>query len=166
MKGRHIFLLLPLLVGALAATRQQTVDKELPFNSCGGLGRPVIAAELAQFTWVDIYIDAGATPLAVYQLELGAAAGQFEIVGVEGGEHPAFVEPPYYDPAALSQARVILAAFSLAEELPAGPTRVARVHVMIPVGSTPQFTISSLITADADGTPMVAAARVVEGGQP
>jgi len=43
-----------------------------------------------------------------------------EIVGIEGGEHPAFREPPMYDPKAMQHERVIIAAFNTApsDELP------------------------------------------------
>jgi hypothetical protein len=54
-----------------------------------------------------------------------------KIVGIEGGEHRAFREPPFYDPKAMQEERVIIAAFSTEkpENLPTGKTRVATIHL-------------------------------------
>lgn len=111
-----------------------------------------LAAE-GRFTFVDIYADCGATPLAAYQIELLATHGTFKIVGIEGGAHPAFAEPPYYDPAALYHERVILAAFSTDDDLPVGRTRVARVHVLLEA-ETPVYAVKLMAAATADGTPI------------
>ncbi|MGD8454178.1 MAG: hypothetical protein PVJ57_20380 [Phycisphaerae bacterium] len=118
-----------------------------------------------RFGWVDVYLDSGDVPLAAYQFELTAETGDFQIVGIEGGEHPAFAEPPYYDPAALRHDRVILAAFSTADELPAGRTRVARVHVMTE-GEPPQYVVALSVTATADGSLIPATSQIEEGAQP
>jgi hypothetical protein len=90
------------------------------------------------FEAVDVYIDSGKAPLAAYQFEFHAVfpddqPGQVRIVGIEGGDHPAFSKPPYYDPAALMHNRVVIAAFNTnnAENLPTGRTRVARLHVQV-----------------------------------
>lgn len=130
--------------------------------AAGGAG-PYAADEAApRFAWVDITLDAGEVPLAAYQLELASEVGTFEIVGIEGGEHAAFAEPPYYDPAALNGGRVILAGFSVAEDLPVGPTRVARVHVMI-TGADPQYVVNLTVAAGADGNATPAVATFAEG---
>ena len=65
-----------------------------------------------RFVPVDVYVDPAGAPLAAYQFELKTVAGAVEIVGVEGGEHEAFSEPGYYDPAALKNNRIIIAAYS------------------------------------------------------
>lgn len=94
---------------------------------------PAPAATAPRFEAVDIYIDSGDKPLAAYQIELKADAVDVKAVGIEGGEAPAFRQPPYYDPAALHEnqlhERIVLAAFSTDRDLPAGRTRIARVHV-------------------------------------
>ncbi len=84
-----------------------------------------------RFTTVDIYLDSGDMPLAAYQLQFKATEGEVKIVGIEGGEHDAFSEPPYYDPEAIQRERVIIAAFNTsdASQLPAGRTRVATIHL-------------------------------------
>jgi hypothetical protein len=105
--------------------------------------RPPARLAAAEFGWVDVVVDSGNVPLAAYQVEVSPAPGanvdgagvRVSIVGVEGGSHAAFAAAPYYDPAAIQGQRVIIGAFSLAAELPAGATRVARVHYMAePVG--------------------------------
>lgn len=113
-----------------------------------------------RFTHVDIFIDSARTPLAAWQLELKALRGDVKIVGIEGGEHTAFREPPYYDPAAMNGGRVILAAFSTSKELPAGRTRAARVHVMITGAEAPQYDLALTVAAGADGRPIHATASV------
>lgn len=84
-----------------------------------------------RFASVDLLIDSGAEPLAAWQLEWSDPSGRASLVGIEGGEHPAYVEPARYDPRALAGGRVVLAAFSLSHELPSGRTRVARLHLEI-----------------------------------
>jgi len=63
-----------------------------------------------RFAPLHIYLDSGNKSLAAYQFELKAFTGQIKIVGVEGGQHEAFEEAPYYDPAALANDRIIIAA--------------------------------------------------------
>ena len=77
-------------------------------------------AAAVRFEAVEVDIDSGDKPLAVYQLELLDPTHSTVIVGIEGGEHAAFAKPPYYDPAALSRNRVIIAAFNTGNELPTG----------------------------------------------
>jgi hypothetical protein len=48
---------------------------------------PVVAT---RFRAVDIFVDSTNKPLAAYQLEFTASAGA-KIVGIEGGEHAAFL---------------------------------------------------------------------------
>ena len=104
-----------------------------------------------RFAVIDIFIDSGDDALAAYQFELSADSGDFRIVGVEGGQHPAFAEPPYYDPAALQQDRVILAAFNTGQNLPTGKTRVARVHVQVLSEKTPDYSLELTVAADDQG---------------
>ena len=116
-----------------------------------------------RFAAVDVHLDSGAVPLAAYQFELTAQTGEFTIVGIEGGEHPAFAEPPYYDPAALSQDRVIIAAFHIGPDLPVGSTRVARVHVRLVGPQEPDYVVNLEVAASADGTEIPATATIAEG---
>jgi len=104
-----------------------------------------------RFVAVDVYIDSGTTPLAAWQFELTTGSGDAKIVGVEGGDHPAFKAPPYYDPKALTHSRVIIAAFSTAENLPSGRTRVARIHVQVSGEPQPEFGVKVIVAADQAG---------------
>lgn len=105
-----------------------------------------------RFAPLHIYVDSGSRPLAAYQFELKAAAGQVKIVGVEGGEHKAFEEPPYYDKAALYKSnRIIIAAFNTGHELPKGRTRIATIHLQITGDIEPDYELNLTVAADADG---------------
>ena len=83
---------------------------------------PDSAAPLTFGTY-DVVVETGSRPLAAYQVEITVAAGDAKLVGIEGGEHPEFTEPPFYDPAALREERVVLAAFSTAAAESAAPRR-------------------------------------------
>jgi hypothetical protein len=104
-----------------------------------------------RFAPLHIYLDSGGRTLAVFQFELKAVSGQIKIVGVEGGEHAAFAEPPYYDPAALANDRIIIAAFNTGAELPSGRTRVATIHLQIIGDAEPEYELELAVAADADG---------------
>ena len=104
-----------------------------------------------RFETVDLFADSGDRPLAAYQLEFKDATGRSLLTGIEGGEHDAFQEPPYYDPAALKQNRAILAAFSTAQELPTGKTRIATLHVMVRGDEAAEYTATLKLAADRDG---------------
>jgi hypothetical protein len=104
-----------------------------------------------RFAAVDVYVDSGHQPLAAYQCELNAVRGGIKIVGIEGGEPAAFAEPPYYDPAAMMNDRVILAAFNTGKQLPTGKSRIARVHVQISGDAEPQYELKLEAAASSDG---------------
>lgn len=103
-----------------------------------------------RFAPLHIYLDSGNKSLAAYQFELKAAAGQIKIVGVEGGQHKAFAEPPYYDKAALANDRIIIAAFNTGSELPKGRTLIATIHLQIIGDAEPDYELRLAVAADAD----------------
>ena len=109
-----------------------------------------------RFDAVDVFVDSDARPLAAYQLIFSASVGDAKIVGIEGGEHPAFQDPPYYDPKAIQHEQVILAAFNTApaDKLPKGKTRVATIHLVITGARQPQFSAKLQTAADASGQAM------------
>jgi hypothetical protein len=139
MKAKVIGLLVtlsivaPLLAGASARTT----------------GKP--AEGRVRFAPVHVYLDSGDKPLAAYQFELRARTGRIKIVGVEGGEHPAFQEAPYYDPAALMNDRIIIAAFNTGSDLPHGRTRIATIHLQILGNAEPQYELKLMAVADDNG---------------
>ena len=116
-----------------------------------------------RFEAVDVFIDSGRQPLAAWQFELTARGADAKIVGLEGGEHPAFQDPPYYDPAALKEGnRIIIAAFNTGKDLPAGRTRVARVHLRV-VGGEPDYIVELQAAGSADGKRIEAEATTAKG---
>lgn len=114
------------------------------------------------FGWIDVYLTSETEPLAAYQLEVTADRADLRIVGVEGGEHPAFQPAPYYDPEALQRQRVVIAAFSTAAELPYGRTRVARVHILTS-DPAPVCRAALRIAANADGRRIPVEVQLVQG---
>jgi len=122
----------------------------------------------ARYGAIDVFVDSGATPLAAYQFELSARKGTIQIVGVEGGEqNTAFATPPYYDPAALQNERIVIAAFNtgIASALPTGKTRVARVHLRITGDAAPEYEIRLQVASDRDGKSIDAIASVEDTTQ-
>ena len=104
-----------------------------------------------RFVPLQIRIDPGGSPLAAYQFELKAAKGRIRIVGVEGGSDPAFGRAPYYDPAALAQDRIVIAAYSLDGRLPTGPVRVATIHLQVQGDVEPEYELTLDAAADDHG---------------
>jgi hypothetical protein len=118
-----------------------------------------------RFVFVDAYIDTKNQSLAAYQFELTAQGAGVTLVGVEGGDHPAYAEPPYYDPKANLQNRIVIAAFNTGDDLPHGRTRVARVMVRI-TGPDPVWTAKLSVAAAPDAKPIDATIQVSEGAAP
>ncbi|MEX2215787.1 MAG: dockerin type I repeat-containing protein [Phycisphaeraceae bacterium] len=115
-----------------------------------------------RFTTYDIIIDTTDAPLAVYQLDISAGQGEVQITGIEGGEHAAFKQPPYYDPQAMQQNHIIIAAFNTADadQLPRGKVRVATLHVQITGDAEPKFEVKLDAAATVEGKPIEATATV------
>ena len=105
------------------------------------------------FRAADIFLDSKDQPLAAYQFEFSVIGGDARIVSIEGGEGPAFSEPPFYDPRAMQHERVILAAFSTnaVAQLPTGKTRVATIHFQIHRAAEPEFQLTLQAAADSNG---------------
>ena len=104
-----------------------------------------------RFSPLHITIDSGIRSLAAYQFELKATTGQIKIVGVEGGQHKAFKEAPYYDPTAFANDRIIIAAFNTGHELPTQKTRIATIHLQIIGDVEPEYELKLSVAADEDG---------------
>lgn len=104
-----------------------------------------------RFVSIDILIDPQGEELAAYQIDINAESSNVKLVGVEGGAHPAYSNPPYYDPAALNQNRVILAALSTAKDLPRTKLRVARLHLQV-MSEMPAFDAKLITAAKPDGS--------------
>lgn len=121
--------------GALSPTRASSAAAAEP------VGPP-------RFRTLDVMVDS-ARPLVAYQVAIDVLEGDGRVIGVEGGEAP-FSEPPYYDPAALMQGRIILAAFSTATALPPGRHRVATIHVR-EAGGEPVYQVALEVAGTTGG---------------
>ena len=154
-------------------------------------GRKALPTGKVRFAPVHIYLDPGGEPLAAYQFELVCSVSvgamhasplradsaeednasrrhyepQIKIVGVEGGEHPAFKDAPYYDPAALMNDRIIIAAFNTSRDLPTTRTRIATIHLQIPAEAEPQYELKLVTAADANGEKLSVRITLEKGEQ-
>lgn len=150
--------------------------------TCISLIFPVLAGQSDQnetgvrqkvrFAPLHVYLDSGNQKLAAYQFELKVTAGKpalakagVKIVGIENGEHPAFEEPPYYDPAALANNRIIIAAFSMDKNLPKGRTRITTIQLQITGDVEPQYEVLLTVAADENGNEIPAKITLEKGEQ-
>ena len=117
------------------------------------LAHTAVTNQPIRFQAVDIFIDSKETALAAYQLEFLVQSSDAQVVGVEGGEHPAFKEAPFYDPKAIQHERVIIAAFSTGsgDKLPKGKTRVATIHLQITGERNPDCAVQLETAATLEG---------------
>ena len=127
---------------------------------------PATQPSNVRFAWVDAFIDPQGLPLAAYQFELKAEGAGVTLVGVEGGEHQAYAEPPYYDPKANLQNRIVIAAFNTGVDLPSTRTRVARVMVRVSGTGQPRYSAKLDVCASSDAKPINASISVMEGAAP
>jgi hypothetical protein len=135
-----------------------------PLSSSSHAQDNVPSPQPVRFRALDVFVDSGDKPLAAYQLEVSAADGDTKVAGIEGGEHPAFKQPPFYDPKAIQQERVILAAFNTAaaDQLPTGKTRVATLHFQTRGDQPPQYTLKLATAASVDGQQINVSASAIE----
>jgi len=150
-------LLISFDVGLMALTMAQDPNRQSPAPPVQTVettitGPGELAADAEIFEAIDVFVDSGPQQLAAWQLALMSKTRGVEIVGIEGGEHPAFAEPPYYDPRAMNNNRVILAAFSTGNDLPKGRSRVARIHVLLRGPGDRLWHTELTTSASADGT--------------
>ena len=122
------------------------------------LAGSAVASPAQRYQPVDVFIDSGDAPLAAYQVEV-QVEGDAMIVGVEGGETPAFAAAPHYDPKALTGGRIIIADLDVGTDLPHGRTRVATLH-MRESGAPPTYHVTLQAAADADGNSIPATVQL------
>jgi hypothetical protein len=121
------------------------------------------AQPAVRFATVDLLIDPHGSDLAAYQLEFLADPARVTLVGIEGGQHPAFKVPPYYDPKALAGNRVILAALNAGNDLPQSKTRVATLHLQIKGDAKPSISAKLVVAANSSEKTIDADVSVSEG---
>lgn len=164
-----IIALLLLLAGGLVAAQatREAGPATLPAEAARPATSPATdASGSVRFSAVQVYVDAGQTSLAAYQFEVTARTGNVALVGLEGGDHPAFRSAPYYDTRALLQNKVIVAAFSTAADLPRGRTRVATLMVQITGDAEPIYDAKLVTAGSADGKPIPATVTVTPVNTP
>lgn len=118
-----------------------------------------------RFATLDILVDPQGKPLGAYQIEFRATRGDVKLVGVEGGASEAYRKAPYYDPKALQQSRIVIAAYSTDSSLPTTKTRVARLHVQIRGAEAPEYELKLVVAGDADAKPIEAKASYERDGE-
>ena len=124
---------------------------------------PALQPAPSRFGTVDLFVDSAKQQLAAWEVEFKATTGQVEIVGIERGDNSDFQDPPYYDPAALKNNRIIVGAFDLAPQLPSGKIRVARLHLHISGAQQPVYAVNLVVAGDKEGRPITAQASFGEG---
>ena len=114
---------------------------------------PEKPGEKISFRAVDVFVDSKDQPLAAYQVQVAFFGPDTKISGIEGGGHSAFRKPPLYDPKAIQNERVIIAAYNtgIEEELPKGKVRVATIHLHIIGSKTPELTFKLVAAGTVDG---------------
>lgn len=155
-------LALLLVAGVAIGQAQPDIERREP---------PVFEIRFAAF---DVFVDSGDQPLAAWQIDLHADdeknTGTVRIAGIEGGEHEQYRTPPVYDPRAMQHDRVIIGAFSTADDanLPKGRTRVARIHVRLqgPEGFVPEFDVVLETAATPLGVEIAGEVSLEKGEQP
>ena len=150
------------LAGAQDDQNQQPADPNAVITQIDGPAD--VEADDIRFEAIDIFVDSGDVPLAAYQFELSSDTKGVEFVGIEGGEHAAFNEPPYYDPKAMNNSRVILAAFSTGKDLPKGRSRVARIHVQLEGPGLKEYRTKLSVSATTDGKEIPATVLIARAG--
>lgn len=115
----------------------------LVVHSAAGRSEPAAP----QFQPLEVYIESDRA-VAAYQVEIRVVGGTAAFVGVEGGEAP-FDDAPFYDPKALLDQRIVIAALSTDSALTPGRHRVATVHVR-EVGNGARYQIRLQAAADAN----------------
>lgn len=139
--------------GYLAAQQDGTPNTQPANDSASPEVKQLAQDRVSRFAAVDIVIDAKDQPLAAYQVSFAASQGDIRITSIEGGEHAAFAEPPFYDPKAIQNERAVFAGFSTneAKDLPIGKTRIATVHVEIRGNVEPEYELKLSVAATVGG---------------
>ena len=142
--------------------RQTTLERWLVPVAVLILTLNIRGQDASPFQAYDVFVEAGDSALAVYQIEIRASKGAL-VTGVEGGVAP-FKVAPYYDPAALQGGRIVIGAFTKNQNVPRGRVRVARLHMMEENGAA-KYTVRLIAAAGPDGKKTPAKAELVRVGE-
>lgn len=119
--------------------------------ACLSMLAPSAAAEFAVY---DVFLEPHGEPMAAYQLKISDQNSAVKILSVEGGEHKSYQNPPFFDPKAIQQNVIKLAAFATdpADALPKRKTRVAALHVEINDDLKPRLVVAIEAAARPGGS--------------
>ncbi len=155
------------MIGApLVALSLALVAAGSPNDRLGAAVASEAHTESSRFLAIDVFVDSGDWPLASWQIEIEDETHAMELVGIEGGEHPAFARPPTFDAAAFLHHRVILASFQLDGPFPTHRTRVARLHFRMREQSIPKLVAHLRAATSVDGELIAADVETVPGEEP
>lgn len=152
------------MTSRLPLSAQQTEPADQSWTIIQIDGPADAPADSTRFEALDVFVDSGDQLLAAWQLELVGDTPGIQIVGIEGGEHPAFRNPPYYDTRAMNNNRVILASFETGDNLPTGRSRVARIHVLVSGTGLCEYRTRLTASATRDGLRIPATISVARTG--
>jgi hypothetical protein len=155
-----------LLLAGIALVLPGNADEAMEKPATAPTSAPTPVSAEVRFAAVNVFVDSLESPLGAYQFELTATDGDVKLAGLEGGDHAAFRAAPFYDPGALLQNKVIVAAYSTASSLPRGKTRVATLHVQITGSTAPRYRATITAAASGDGKPIAAQISISEGALP
>jgi hypothetical protein len=132
---------------------------------CLALLAPATAAEFAVY---DIFLDPDGNSLAAYQIKIWDRNAAIKIISVEGGEHTAFKDAPFFDPKAIQRNIIKLASFRVGttETLPKSKTRIASLHVEIGPGLKPDLAVRLEAAARPGGGKLHPAVSILKRDQP
>lgn len=116
-----------------------------------------------RFVPLHIYLDPAGAALGAYQFELKILKGNVKIVGIEGSQHEAFKQAPYYDPLALTKQRIVIAAYTTDKNGPSKKLRIATVHLHITGEREPEFALDLEVAANSEGQALDATITLEQG---
>jgi hypothetical protein len=123
-----------------------------------------VPSPAVRFVTYDLFVDPGDRPLAAYQVDVRCTTNNALLSGLEGGDAQPFGDAPYYDPRALVNERIVVAAYTTAADLPVGKARVARLHLRVEGNAEPKFEVKVQTAAGPDGVAIPATAAVERTG--
>ena len=136
----------------IARIQQPQIRREF-FREYPVLGRQIVTA---LETWLNCSLEfllRWCADWSAIRATFAARGDPGPLVGIEGGEHVAFKEAPFYDPKAMQHERVIIGAFSTAkaDKLPTGKTRVATIHLQATGDQQPRYEVQVKTAATVGG---------------
>ena len=158
---RGSILIALLLASLLGAALHAAPASRVPASRVEvGRAEPGQTDEELRFETVELVLDPVGETLAAWQVRLVDPSGRATVVGIEGGEDPAYAEPPFHDPEALAGGELVLAAYDTSGAGPRTETRVARLHLAVRGAAPATFEVTVEVAAAREGAISGATARI------